>query len=81
MCPCVRYHSPEPEELAKHRILPGEYGGRYVVDNIAWLCPTTHVNVHERLKQLLDTGTQAPYGNRYTRELAQHGYDLIKEVT
>lgn len=80
VCLCVKTHSPEPEELARHRILPGEFGGTYAEENVAWLCPTAHVNLHERLRSLMATGTQAPYGNRYVRALALKAYDLIEEV-
>ena len=53
-CHCVTDHRPDPLELAKHRILPGEFGGTYAKANVVWLCPTTHVNVHEILRLLLE---------------------------
>lgn len=48
-CNCVSYHSPVPQHLVRHHIVPLSYGGPDTEDNIVWLCPTAHGNVHKLL--------------------------------
>lgn len=88
ICLCMATHRPAPLELVKHRLLPGEHGGTYAEDNVVWLCPTTHVNVHELLRFFVDLGFtpsfyevtalyEAPV-SRYAYQIAAKGHDLIR---
>lgn len=49
-CDCVTDHNPNPMELHRHHILPLAEGGDSSEGNLVWLCPTSHVNVHELLR-------------------------------
>lgn len=85
-CHCVADHRPAPLELAKHRIFPGEFGGTYTKANVVWLCPTTHVNVHEILDLLIGMNGLTEHEvrvlidrpvSRYAYQIARQGYDQI----
>ena len=43
----------------KHRIVPGEWGGSYDDENVAWLCPNHHAAVHFLMARYLD-GVRRP---------------------
>lgn len=45
-CVCVTVHRPQPVELHAHHVWPKSEGGP-ADGELLWLCPTTHVNVHE----------------------------------
>lgn len=80
VCYCVSRHSPKPNELHKHHILPLEDGGLDVPENTVWLCPTTHLaNVHEFLRLLKKYGGEVPWEiaqhySKFARDLAGEGY-------
>lgn len=66
-------------ELNRHHILPLSEGGPDVPDNIVWLCPTSHVNVHELLRAWVKYEGEPPWDIRkhfspYIREIAAEGY-------
>lgn len=65
-CACVWEHRPPVLELHRHHILPLYLGGPNTADNIVWLCPTTHTNVHELLRMMM---TRGPLTYRDCQEL------------
>lgn len=54
VCVCISEHRPAPLELERHHIWPLGMGGPDVDWNIAWVCPTTHMNTHELMRFLLN---------------------------
>ena len=52
-CRCVADHRPAPLELERHHIWPLYLGGPDEPWNVEWLCPTTHTNTHELLREML----------------------------
>lgn len=83
-CPCVVYHRPLPMELERHHVWPAGADGPTVPGNIAWLCPTTHTNVHELLRLYEHYGGQPPWWerrvfNRWTRHVAATGWQATTE--
>jgi len=81
-CRCVAFHRPKPTELHRHHIWPRSEGGPDTAANIVWVCPTTHTNVHEYLRELRRFGGVLPVGlaneyPRYTRRLAELGWRRI----
>lgn len=49
-CVCISEHNPAPMELTHHHVWPLGMGGPDTPDNLVWLCPTAHYNVHELLR-------------------------------
>lgn len=83
-CRCVSNHNPNPMELNRHHIWPLGMGGPDTSDNIEWLCPTTHVNVHELLRAYEKYEGDPPWEIRkhfspFVRTLAARGYILSRE--
>jgi hypothetical protein len=81
-CQCVAEHRPAPLELNRHHILPLEHGGPDVAGNIAWLCPTAHVNVHELLRLIIARGGRLPWAEAlelYPQQLNRYAYALAHE--
>lgn len=81
-CLCSKNHQPTPLELARHHILPQENGGPNSADNYVWLCPTTHVNVHEILRILeASDGTFSFYqiGLLYDTPVSRYAYEVATE--
>lgn len=79
-CLCVATHRPKPNILHSHHVWPLGEGGPNVRDNLLWLCPTTHMNVHE-LWRLMDKHAGAvpsellqPF-SRYVRAVVRRGWD------
>jgi len=69
-------------ELHRHHVWPHAEGGPDTAANLVWVCPTTHTNVHEYLRELKRFGGVMPIGltndyPRYTRRLAELGYRRI----
>jgi HNH endonuclease len=89
VCRCVAVHRPQPLELERHHVLPIYLGGPDVEDNVAWICPNTHMNVHEILRRFmrdgpLDWGEALkiwPGLNRYAFALAHRGYNEWRSST
>lgn len=48
-CVCVANHSPTPQAINRHHILPLSWGGPNTVTNLVDVCPTTHENIHRLL--------------------------------
>ena len=76
-CSCSSVHAPRVEEFERHHIVPKSEGGKSVPENLVWLCPTAHSNVHKRLRALLVKGVQPPNGNHVVRAIAQAAYAAI----
>lgn len=82
LCQCSADHRPAPLELAAHRLLPGEHGGTYTDNNVVWLCPTTHVNVHELLRLLLASDpplTETRVRDLYPQPVSRYAYRIAAE--
>lgn len=85
-CVCVADHNPNPMELNRHHILPLGEGGLDEPDNVVWLCPTSHANVHELLRAYVKYEGSPPWDivkhfGVYIRMLAKEGYRRMQEVT
>lgn len=79
-CKCVVSHVPQPVELHLHHILPLDWGGREVEENLVLLCPTTHENVHLLLREYRRANGRPnwhveKYFGDYARTLAALGWD------
>jgi hypothetical protein len=84
ICPCVADHRPAPLELNRHHIHPLAAGGPDDDSNIAWICPTTHANVHELLRLIVARCGDLPWTvvtalyeqpvSRYAFHLAHEGW-------
>lgn len=78
-CHCVLRHNPIPQELHRHHVWPLGEGGPDVSENLLWLCPTTHSNIH-KLWRLYETHKGAPpYTIRrqysiYARSIVDRGW-------
>lgn len=77
-CVCVSQHRPPPLELNVHHILPVFLGGPDVADNKITICPTTHANVHEILRLLLQRGmlTYGEVAAANERPVSRYAYAL-----
>lgn len=49
-------HRPAPLELNEHHVVPLFLGGEDVEDNRIFICPTTHTNTHELLREFVKRG-------------------------
>lgn len=84
-CACVGNHNPNPMELHRHHVHPLGEGGPATDDNVVWLCPTSHVNVHELLRAWIRFEGEPPWEIRkhfgpYVRNMAAEGYRLMTEA-
>lgn len=52
-CRCVPVHRPPVLELHRHHILPTYLGGPDTEANIVFVCPSSHSNIHELLRMML----------------------------
>lgn len=82
-CECVANHNPNPMELHRHHIWPTGMGGPDIEWNLVWLCPTSHVNVHELLRAWVEADGVPDWNIRkrfgsYIRGLAQEGFERWK---
>lgn len=80
-CLCVAEHRPSPQELHRHHIWPLGMGGPDTEENVVWLCPTSHTNVHELLRAWVKYEGEPPWEIRrffspYIRDLAEQGYRM-----
>lgn len=85
-CICAADHHPDPLELERHHIWPLGMGGSDAEENVVWVCPTTHTNIHEILREMVRVITPLPFRwftdryeqpvSRYAYEIALKGYDL-----
>lgn len=79
-CLCVKSHSPLPQELEVHHILPLAWDGPDTKANRLPLCPTTHSNVHRLLRAYVKAKGMPSWAIRsrysvYARALAQRAWD------
>ena len=74
-----------PLELNRHHVWPAALGGPDTDDNIEFVDPTTHTNIHEIFRLFVSGGRRsytqinALYEqpvNRYAYAVALRGYDL-----
>jgi hypothetical protein len=89
VCICVKNHTPEPQELTGHHIHPLGMGGPDVPGNVVWLCPTSHYNVHEVLREWIRYKGEPPWDedrrgfigrkrfSPYIRDLAKEGFRRV----
>lgn len=78
-CLCVANHTPEPRELHRHHIHPLFLGGPDVAENLVWLCPSSHSNVHMLLRRWLSNDGSPKWWTRrlfhpYIRRMAERGF-------
>lgn len=81
-CHCRTEHRPAPLELERHHIWPLGLGGPDVAQNVAWICPTTHTNVHELLRWFIREERVVPFKTvteAYDVEVNRYAYDLAVE--
>lgn len=79
-CVCVADHRPNVDEHEKHHIWPLGRGGPDTPENLVWLCPTTHMNVHTLERAWWKAKGSPSWDvrkrfNYYTRELARRAYE------
>ena len=85
-CACVVDHSPVPVELHVHHVHPLYAGGPDTAANKVWICPTSHVAVHELLRAYERAGglpaweTRRRFG-RYVRDLAARAWAEMQPLT
>lgn len=90
-CHCVSEHKPTPLELTAHHIWPMGMGGPDKPDNIVWVCPSTHYNIHELLRTMVKQNAHLPFSyftdrydvpvSRYAYKVALDGYNRWKAGT
>ncbi len=81
VCFCCSEHRPPVLEHEVHHILPLYLGGTDTPGNRIFLCPTTHMNVHEILRLFLKHGAQS-YSQVQAREerpVARYAFTLAAE--
>ncbi len=89
VCLCMGTHRPAPLELERHHILPLAMGGDDVEANVVWVCPTTHTNIHEILREIFRREGHLTWGqavddwpmpvSEYAFDLAHEGYRRFRE--
>ena len=80
-CRCVSVHRPVPLETHAHHIWPTADGGPNVADNLVQLCPTTHANVHDLLRELKRSGGKLTYRQAqemYTEPVSQYAFSVAR---
>lgn len=78
-CQCVKAHRPPYMELEHHHIWPIYLGGPNVPENMIWICPQTHTNVHEIIRMFSAAGrllTHVETVQLQRRPVPQYAYDL-----
>ncbi len=83
ICACVKDHRPVPTHVVRHHVFPLGEGGPNTEDNIVWLCPTAHENVHVLLRAFKTYEGAPPWEVRrrfspYIRFLALWGWRSIQ---
>lgn len=83
-CDVHAYHSPRPQDVDLHHILPKFMGGPDEESNMVRVCPTGHRNVHLLLAEYLRIHAKPPWAvlRQYggdERYLAQDGWDRYME--
>lgn len=83
-CMCVTEHRPTYDELHRHHVWPLGKGGPDVEENLLWLCPTQHVNVHELWRHWERYGGEPPWEIRrqyshYCRSVVADGWQQMTE--
>lgn len=76
-----------PLELEHHHIQPQQYDGPSAPENLVWVCPTTHANIHEILREIIRRKGYLSWSealrtwddglNRYAFQVAHDGYARI----
>jgi hypothetical protein len=78
-CVCVKNHNPEPRELHRHHVWPTGKGGPDISENLLWLCPTTHSNVHMLWREYEKCESTPPWETRrqfsnYCQQVVHSGW-------
>ena len=86
ICVCVTDHHPEPVDGEEHHIWPKGQGGPDTKDNLIFICPTAHTNLHILERAWYRAGGQPSWEirrqfNFYTRELARRAYQSTMAQT
>lgn len=84
-CLCVANHNPKPRQLHKHHIQPLYLEGPDTSENLIWLCPTAHANVHVLIRRWeSNDGSPAwwtlKHFSPFIRHLAMVGWLRYKEM-
>lgn len=85
VCRCVKVHVPKIWILHSHHIWPLATGGPDEPWNRLWLCPSTHNDVHDLLRQYrrhkgLPPGSILSRYGLYARVVAQDGWRLVTKA-
>ena len=67
-CALHKYHSPRPDAMHRHHVLPISWGGRSESPNVIFVCPTGHENLHALL-------------NHYVRARGKPPWDVIRRYS
>jgi len=83
-CECVAEHRPPVLEHERHHRFPLGMGGTDDPDNLVFVCPTAHANIHELLSLMVKAGRElTDYElqaleprpvSRYAATVARDGY-------
>lgn len=87
MAECVahRFHSPRPQTLDQHHVLPLEWGGDDSPSNVVLICQTGDANVHRLLDEYEKAGQTPVWEVRRQfgpgeRTLAAQGWHRYREL-
>lgn len=80
VCLCSGKHVPRPHILHRHHIIPISFGGDNARENLIDLCPTTHENVHNLLRQYKKFNGRPPgrvrkHYSDFVQRLAQEAWN------
>lgn len=84
VCECTRRHSPPVLEGNWHHVRPRGMGGGNIPENVIFICPTTHTNAHEILRELVRANAPLPRRRawpQYAYNVALTGFTRWKENT
>ena len=84
-CAAHEFHSPRPQRLDEHYLLPLEWGGIEDVTEKVLMCQTGHTNVHCLLDEYDEYGETPPWPVRRQygpgeRRLAETAWRLRREA-
>lgn len=79
VCLCVAEHRPAPLDGEFHHVWPLGMGGPDVEENLTFLCPTAHTNVHAILRLHVKADrvlTWTEVGARFEEPVSRYAYSL-----
>lgn len=80
-CHCQSEHRPAPLELERHHVWPLGLGGPDEDWNSEFVCPTTHRNAHELLREMMRQDRSVPYQDflgAYEQPVSRWAYELAR---